>query len=138
MREIKFRYRIELEKGIYSFFIFTLPEIEKHKGLEKLQEKIKARDLYTGLKDKNGDEIYEGDIVRNNWWNIYKEFIGNLWIVRFGEYDNSDIEYGSPALGFYGETLKGEQEGINNLPTDYKRDDIEVIGNIYENSELLK
>ena len=93
---------------------------------------------YTGLKDKNGKEIYEGDIVYNHWTRRDGEKLGSKWVVKFGEYDNSDLEYGSPALGFYGDN-GGNQEGVNNLPTDEPRNkNIEVIGNIYENPELLE
>ena len=100
---------------------------------------------YTGLKDKNGKEIYEGDVVKNIWTRSDGSDIGNLWVVEFGEYDNSDIEYGSPAIGFYGRSLNptyvysGEVEGLNNLPTDAQNSTgIEVIGNQYENPELLQ
>lgn len=70
---------------------------------------------YTGLEDKNGKEIYEGDIFH----------IGSKKILYVVEW----IDCG----------LKGSQ--IKNkswIGLDYWKDDIEVIGNIYENPELLK
>ena len=67
---------------------------------------------YTGLKDKNGNEIYEGDVIRH-------EFEG-----EYGPYEHRDtVEYHEGA--FYPICEKPGNE-------------FEVIGNIYENPELLK
>ena len=66
---------------------------------------------YTGLKDKNGKEIYEGDIVKGN----YLKGIGVVeWNDKFCKFDIS--------------------HKMNITPSD----ECEVIGNIYENPELLK
>jgi len=70
---------------------------------------------YTGLTDENGKEIYEGDIV--------KSFIS-------GEQENYEIIFDDACFIC---ALKGVCHGI--LPA---HKDVEVLGNIYENPELLE
>ena len=122
MKEIKFRvWNTETNKmitnvkemgvfalqSIYSIDEFlVIPTNEKYPLMQ-----------YTGLKDKNGVEIYEGDIIKYdfNELNYRIEFLNAEFIAR----------------RFY--------ENIENLyPTefDYGKE-CEVIGNIYENKELL-
>ena len=90
---------------------------------------------YTGLKDRNGKEIYEGDIIRNHWDNCHGEFIGNDWIVKWGGHETSADYYACSVTGFYGESIREKSEPEHHLYA--LNGELEVIGNIYENQELL-
>ena len=82
---------------------------------------------YTGLKDVNGKEIYEGDIVKNKY--------NKLELVKWGYFVESVNfnEYSNQNYGWYvGQDSQYEDfEQIHNGMW-------EVIGNIYENPELIK
>ena len=83
---------------------------------------------YTGLKDKNGKEIYEGDIVAfedSDGGYEYQDLVMNTGIVEYGE------------LRFYFTNRVAVEMGDFYIK-DGRCDDIEVIGNIYDNPELLE
>jgi len=72
---------------------------------------------FTGLLDKNGKEIYEGDIM-------------------FGQ-----DSYGVSELGddrFPVKTVVEFNDGSYNLDPKFANENMEIIGNIYQNSDLLK
>lgn len=92
---------------------------------------------YTGLKDKNGKMIFEGDIVKENRFSSLSQVIwsqGEGSLVGkvkglFGE--ESDL------TGFIHELGKFEFKGIKGITKAHYIGEFEVIGNIYENPELL-
>ena len=124
MREIKFRIWVKDRKEIFEVVLINYVSKKVTYILERIGHLLNIRHdkfndvefmQYTGLKDKNGKEIYEGDIFH----------IGSKKILYVVEW----IDCG----------LKGKQ--IKNkswIGLDYWKDDIEVIGNIYENPELME
>jgi len=91
-------------------------ELKEHE--ERLQKIILMQ--FTGLKDKNGKEIYEGDIVKDE---------NNIREVIFHIPDGVNNIYGFTQR----DIKKNEWVGFNKIENDF-----EIIGNIYENPELLK
>ena len=85
-------------------------EVSVHQGIAKevIPETVGQ---YTGLTDKNGVKVFEGDIVR----------------IFDGEYFSGVIKYSNEQGSFT----------VDDTSLHYWISDIEVIGNIHDNSELL-
>ena len=125
MREIKFRAWHKEEKIIgevlgidilHKEIFFSNEDIDCYehsdfKDIELMQ--------YTGLYDKKGKEIYEGDIVK-------LRANHGIGVIKYSD------EWGA----FVVEYIKPRPLVV--LGMNYYKEDIEVIGNIYENPELIK
>ena len=123
MREIKFDYIIRGSDGKCYHCPYSLQQIEESTKLAaKKPGDIIARRLYTGLKDKDGVEIWEGDVVVIDNFND-----GDAHEVKFGEYQTSEEHM---LCWFY--------ESRSALGLLSIANPCEVIGNIYENPELIK
>lgn len=125
MREIKFRAWDTVREEMWNNPHFAITQMLNCLTDYKLRKSGRYIFLqYTGLKDKDGKEIYEGDIVifmlpDCTWSNpqivqyCHSSFVtksGNLW-----------------GLGYFEDIVHSDNLEL-----------IEVIGNIYENKELLK
>ena len=80
---------------------------------------------YTGLTDKNGKKIFEGDIVR------YGEVCGE---VKFGLHE-SNWQIGKYNQGFF---VTFPKEYLLRNELGYWRNKIAVVGNVFDNPELLE
>lgn len=130
-RQIKFRVWDKLGKHMYyanpHFSIDFLGKVHN------LQNGAAGDDFelmqYTGLNDKNGKEIYEGDIVRGVDYCDYKYKIAIIEICTFG-----GICYCDPKIP----NMEDEDIWDKNRCLTFDQCYNEVIGNIFENSNLLK
>lgn len=134
MREILFRAKRidngEWVEGQYAFILNPLTESGepiKHlicNGTNIFNDEIDPETLcqYTGLKDKNGNRIWENDIV--GAWSEGKTYIGRVKRRVDGLYI------------IYPSYQKQEFWGL--CPDENGKTTVEVIGNILDNPELLK
>lgn len=145
MRDLKFRIWNKIAKKM-----FDKQRVGEHGSLEftdglgcyhLLSDTIEGNKeqtelmQYIGLKDKKGVEIYEGDIVKFKGKNHeikYWESYGMFGMSGVNLYSGGVDE--SKPMGSIGSSTKYKPYVLNT----YYQKQIEVIGNIYENPEMLK
>ena len=114
---------------------------------------------YTGVKDKNGKEIYEGDIISYKYYRAVKRFWSSLEEIPIIEAEveaqKNDISFQTSIVIFedgifrleepFDLTLKDvsknekyQKNGVYRADIETKSWHFEVIGNIHENPELLE
>ncbi|MBN6886223.1 putative phage protein (TIGR01671 family) [Cytobacillus horneckiae] len=125
MREIKFRaWENNLKEIIPVHSIDFEKKIINSESAWRFFNEIKLMQ-YTGLKDKNGKEIYEGDVVKRplGGYGVVKfhKSWGSFYCSTFLAVDeNGDLVKASSSVLFWNDSNK-----------------FEVVGNIYEHPELI-
>lgn len=137
MREIKFRAKAEINNNfVYGHYFEESGKHKIHTGHTLYTVFGDTVGQFTGLKDKNGKEIYEGDIVKSTYFNYSSKSFVTIQQIKFSR------------GGFVAISI--DDSGVAELPEFYNShtslylftnptpNKIEIIGNIYENPELLK
>lgn len=127
MREIKFRAWVKDRKAIFEVVLINYVTKKVTYLLERVGHLLSIRDAkfndvelmqYTGLKDKNNKEIYEGDILFESFGERYYKVV----------FENG---------GFRAE-FKGDFDEHSFDLIDVVAQGCEIVGNIYENPELME
>lgn len=112
MRQFKFRAFDKYNSG------WLPPDLVRAMPLQQLQQETYIWSQFTGLKDFNGREIFEGDIVKNHTHISEVLFANGSFMTYLNDGDTSSRNL-----------LLEMSQNSNNF---------EVIGNIYEHPELIK
>lgn len=162
MREILFRgkainraegreYRTNYKNGDWVYGLVTKMFDERYKefpaemtntdGIGGVEVDYRTIGQCTGLTDKNGKKIFEGDIVKTHYANVQKsDFYAN---AQKSDFIEQVVFHNGKFCAYFSNQLCKQwvnlYDGIKHLPQDKSvyMDSVEVIGNIYDNPELL-
>lgn len=154
MRKFKFRVWDETEEkmhildGMYFYVmvdrptvLFESPSETVRIGWDRNESKFRLMQ-WTGLQDKEGVDIYEGDIIKTPY--TYYDVVD--WAIRvpYTEYVLGEVMYDVQKASFGLKIpidLEDVSAGFNTFERLYDELDFEksvVVGNVYETPELLK
>jgi uncharacterized phage protein (TIGR01671 family) len=107
-----------------------------HEGIIYSEVQPETVCQHTGLKDRNGTKIFEGDILKGFQYPYLSDGEYNYY-AEVCWFDNC------PAFGLYtfkapDAKVRGISEGNTDIIEDFASEDWEVIGNIHDNKELLR
>ncbi|WP_429726201.1 YopX family protein [Bacillus paralicheniformis] len=133
MREIKFQaWDLDAEQ------MYNWESVKQlfHEHLEHPRVKVRQ---YTGLKDKNGREIYEGDVIHCVHWFFDGNEIEEHFTASVGFRDGSFTLENINSRYYSDYTAEENGKGICWIgDINYCEEDYEVIGDVYRNPELLE
>lgn len=144
MREIKFRiWDYDLKRFVEQEFNFLINSkgelfIFRNDKLTFFDKEPYEITQHTGLKDKNGKEIYEEDIVEFD--DVFEDEYGevcdgfNRAVVKFENGENTLTNF----LDENSQTFESVEDRNTSFKTLIESIEAKVIGNIYENPELLE
>jgi len=125
MREVKFRAWDNYDKKMVSWMEILENRSYTYDFMNNVLKNLIPQQ-FTGLLDKNGKEIYEGDICRGTMPDTERD----------EPFDLMEVKYEDASFSLYRiKNNRGLYFGELDMPALNKS--IEVIGNIFENSELL-
>ena len=131
MRQIKFRALVSFGYLPYEWVYYSPLEVPKE--ITDAEEIIVKNSEFTGLLDKNGKEIFEGDILRHEWEHegkmrqTHAKIVWSELMMCWQEIIYSEYGDKKPMVGcLAGPGLMGENKHWD-----------AICGNIYENPELL-
>lgn len=128
----RFKFRA-WDEGLGKLIYFNFDNIGRAIDSTEIKEYIEQGNLMqcTGLKDKNGNLIYEGDIV------VYDDFSNGAFVSFSGK----DIQPKSKAIIKIDNLFEGVKtlcgSGFIECQKDTEKK-LEIIGNVYENKSLLE
>ena len=138
MREILFRgKRTDNHQWVEGYYIVDDLENPSPYIISRWKHRVSHKTIgqYTGLKDRNGNKVFEGDILQTYYMRGHKNEKTFRFVVKYGEYTPRSYcraEYAQwDTIGFY--CLCGEEAcQISTCSYMY-----EIVGNIHDNPDLL-